>query len=93
MTTSFDLSHFSLHQAILEIRYQDALLLWDRSGLLWHEIKKIKPEIKMQDAKPLVTTFFLDNKFDLTVKTDRSHIVDTKPISSLKDFIELSDFF
>jgi hypothetical protein len=47
----------SLHQASFEIRYSEALPLWDRSGVMWTEIVRSRPDLKLRHADPSKVTF------------------------------------
>jgi hypothetical protein len=91
--TAFDLTAFAFQQATIEIRYDDAMLLWDRSGALWSNVKAQKPEIKVNNAKPNQSTFFLDDRYTLSSQINTAFVIDTSPASSLKEFIELSHQF
>jgi hypothetical protein len=44
------LDTFVLEQAVLEIRYDNAYIFWDRSGRLWQEMVKAE-----EDLRPLET--------------------------------------
>lgn len=83
----------TLKQATIEIRYDNAYLLWDRSGLVWSEITKERPSAKMVKAEPMVSAFTLDDRFELTVTLDKAHLVDHTANSSLKEFTELAGTF
>lgn len=84
---------FTLKRAIYEARYENAYLLWDFTGRIWNAMGKVFQNINMSKVEPNMTTCFADNQYELSVKIDRAHIIDLKPKSNLKDFIEkASDF-
>jgi len=87
------LSDFTLFQAVLEVRYDHAYSLWDRSGALWAKANRVWTNLKAGQTQPSVTTFLLDNQYELSVSLERSHIIDMKPSSSLKDFMERANDF
>ncbi|MCP4051297.1 MAG: hypothetical protein GY730_11405, partial [bacterium] len=93
MPDKLDLSHFKIRQAILEFRYSTAYLLWDRAGLIWNKISSELHNLKMIKAEPATTTFISDNRYELSVKLDKSHFTDMKPCSGLKDFFKYSESF
>lgn len=76
-----------LRRAILEIRYNEAYILWDRSGQIWSEVKSIWPEMKNQKTEPSYTSFLLDDKRQFWVQLDKSNYTDFKPQGNLNDFI------
>lgn|GEM_PF-1316387 len=90
---TMDLSTFKLLSATLEVRYEKAFRLWDYSGRLWAKVANMWPNLKIGTAQPNVSTFSLDERYQLSVALDKSHIGDTAPISSLKDFTEKTKDF
>lgn len=93
MATEFDLSQFTLRQAVFEIRYKEAYLLWDRAGQLWEAANNKWPNLKWVDIKPAKQLFKLNDTYELNVELSKAHLSDTKPSSSLKNFIEHSESF
>jgi hypothetical protein len=93
MPTDFDLSELMLNQATMEIRYDNAYILWDRTGLIWSEVSSKLPKLKMNDVNPNLTKFLLDDRFELAVSLDRSHCIDKRASSSLSEFSETSENF
>jgi hypothetical protein len=93
MKSSFDLSDIKLSQATIEIRYPNAYILWDRAGVIWSKASSTWPNMKMGKAKPMVTSFLIDGRYELSVKLDMAHLIDLNPTSSLKDFITNADSF
>jgi len=93
MATPLKLSDLKLKHATMEIRYNDAFLIWDNAGLIWSRISSKFNDLKMIKAEPMVTSFKVDDHFELAVKLDRAHLIDLKPNSNLKEFIETSEVF
>jgi hypothetical protein len=93
MNSSLDFSQFKLTSATIEIRYDNAYILWDRAGLIWSEANLAWFGLKANQAEPNVTRFVINDRFDVMVSLDRSHLIDTKPTSSLKEFIEHAPTF
>ncbi len=86
-------SDFSLTRAVLEVRYANAYILWDRAGKIWADISSLWPDVKVMTVQPSTTAFRLEDKYDLSVQFDKAHIIDLKPTSSLDDFMERADRF
>jgi hypothetical protein len=93
MANPLDLESFKLSQATLEVRYDNAYILWDRAGEIWSRINNMWNGIKPSKVEPSSIIFSLDNKYQLSVELDKAYIIDSKPSSSLKDFIERADTF
>jgi len=93
MATEFDLSQFTLRRAVFEIRYNEAYILWDRTGQLWEAAINKWPNLKIVDANPAKQLFKLNDTYELNVELSKAHFSDTKPSSSLKNFIEFSESF
>jgi len=93
MVAKVDLSQLKLIQSTFEIRYRNAYALWDKAGLLWFNANSEWSNLKMVKAEPMVTTFTLNDRFELGVNIDRLHIIDTTPSSSLKEFSECAEKF
>lgn len=93
MNSKIELSNLKLISASFEIRYDNAYLLWDRSGFVWSTIKSIYPNIEPQHAEPNLSNFVLDDRFQFSVKIDRVAVIDQTPKSSLNDFMEIADGF
>ncbi|MFZ3207368.1 MAG: hypothetical protein WA140_00820 [Geobacteraceae bacterium] len=92
MTTTLNLDAFKLSQAIFEIQYNEAYLLWDKSGEIWSNVSREWPNLKIQKAEPNNTTLSVDN-FQLSATLNKSNIIDLNPSSSLSEFITRTDKF
>ena len=92
MTTTLNLDAFKLFQTTFEIRYDEAYLLWDKSGEIWSNVSREWPNLKIHKAEPNNTTLSVDN-FQLSATIDKSNIIDLKPSSSLSEFTTRTDKF
>lgn len=93
MNPSLDFTQLNLTSAAIEIRYDNAFILWDRAGMIWSKANLTWFGLKSIQAEPNVTRFIINDRFDIMMSLDRSHLIDTKPTSSLKEFIEYSPTF
>lgn len=93
MKNSLDLSSLKLTQATMEIRFDNAYMLWDRAGLVWSKASSIWTNLKMGKAEPMVTTFIVDDRYELSIQLDKAHFIDMQPISSLKEFMVNAELF
>jgi hypothetical protein len=74
-----DLGAFELESALIEVRYKEALAIWDRAGTLWSEVCRIYPELKIRHGEPNKTTFELDQSIELNVALASSSVMDHNP--------------
>lgn len=93
MTTPSNLDDFKLSQAVFEVRYDDAYILWDRTGKVWSELSRLFDKLKHHKVEPSETIFIADEKYQLMVALGKAYIIDLKPSSSLKLFKEKADAF
>lgn len=93
MMKSLDLSNLKLTQATMEIRFDNAYLLWDRAGLVWSKASSIWTNFKMDKADPMVTTFLVDERYQLSVQLGKAYFIDMLPSSSLKEFMANAELF
>lgn len=77
----------------MEIRFDNAYILWDRAGLVWSKVSSAWPNLKMGKAEPMVTTFVFDDRYELTLRLDKAHLIDLRPSSSLKEFMVNAELF
>ncbi len=77
-----------LFQAAFEVRFDEALLLWDRAGLLWEQIVKAAPELKRQHAEPNRVVFASSSKpeMEITIELGRLGFVQYHPDKRLETF-------
>ncbi len=90
---SLDLSKLKLTQATMEVRFDNAYILWDRAGKIWSKASSLWPNLKMGKAEPMVTAFLLEDRYELSVQLGKAHLIDMLPTSSLNEFISNSDIF
>ncbi|MEN6373832.1 MAG: hypothetical protein ABFD75_03485 [Smithella sp.] len=93
MSTSLDIAQLKLTSATVELRYDKAYIIWDRAGFFWSEISLNWPDSKINQVEPNISRFIINDRFDLMLSLDRSHIIDLKPTSSLKEFTEYASIF
>lgn len=93
MSAPLDFTQLKLTSATLEIRYDKAYILWDRAGRIWSKASLEWKNLKTNQAEPNVTRFTIEDRFDLLVSLDRAHLIDLKPTSSLKEFVEYATIF
>jgi hypothetical protein len=93
MTSQINFMDLKLTQATFEVRYDNSYFLWDRAGVIWTKITSLWPDLKIERIEPSITTFKLENKYQLSVNLDKAYIVDLKPSSSLKEFMEKANDF
>lgn len=51
------LSDFQLRRVVCEVRYEDAFLLFDRTGAIFHSLKQSFTNLKVTNATPTSSTF------------------------------------
>lgn len=87
----FDISSFRLDSAVLEIRYDNSFLLWDRAGSIWNSFTKKHPELKIEQAEPNKQRFTDGKSFEYQIETNRAHVSEKRPSSALDKFKNFSD--
>ena len=75
----FPLSSFQRTQVTLELRFEEAFVLWDTTGALWETVRRQFRTLKHAQVSPNQTAFNGDNRFGLTVSLDRAVITDHRP--------------
>jgi hypothetical protein len=86
-------SSFHRTQAILELRFPDSYLLWDRSGALWRNIGRNFRSLKHQTTTPNQSTFFADDRFSMLVSLDPASITDNSPKGAVDPTIDIFTAF
>jgi hypothetical protein len=69
-----DLGQFKVQKSILEIRYAQSFLIWDRTGHIWSQMFSKFPEMKVQKAQPNQQTLVLGNKMAATVALESANL-------------------
>jgi hypothetical protein len=93
MKKPLNFSNFKLKQATMEVRFNNAYLLWDHSGLISSDLKSKWADIKLLKAKPNLINFRFEDRYELSVELGKAHLTDLTPTSSLKEFMENADTF
>jgi hypothetical protein len=92
-TKALRLDDFVLDQAVLEIRYDAAYLIWDRSGRVWHEIGLSDEDLRPIDTQPSNTTFAVGQRYQFAMNVDVSRAFAYFPERTLESFAKKCDFF
>ena len=71
-----------------EMRYDEAFLLWDRSGELWNASRTLFNRLKVNQAVPNQTTFIADDRYILNVMINRTAVTDHRPTGSSEKIAE-----
>ncbi len=80
-----DLSQLTSTRAVLEIRYEPAILLWDRTGSIFAEIRKLYPAIEFKNTQPNQQIVRLKPNLELSFNLDRAVIVSGKESSDCSE--------
>jgi hypothetical protein len=89
----YPLSSFQRTQVTLELRFDEAFLLWDRTGALWEAVRRQFRTLKHSQVTPNQTTFTGDNRFALSVSLDRASITDHKPSAGATSTVDVMSKF
>jgi hypothetical protein len=84
------LTDFILETLVFEVRYADALQLWDSAGEIWSELCTKLPGLTLQAADPRAQTFTLGDNFELTTDLKRAAITDFKPSRESERLAEIA---
>jgi hypothetical protein len=83
-----DLANFQLQTAIFEVRYDHALLLWDRAGSFWHWARQAHPTLKVIEAAPSRVTASIERQYQIALEINR-FAVELFPPARMEDYIKL----
>lgn len=86
-------SSFRRKQIAYELRYDNAYLLWDRTGWIWTHLKSHVGNLTTNTVSPNRTVFFADGRYSLSVSLDRASIIDERPEASADSTFELITAF
>jgi hypothetical protein len=86
------ITDFKIFQAAVECRYEDAYLLFDKTGAICRELKLKWPESKLQEASPAKTVFRIGSE-SFTLELKSSLVLSSSPDSSLQQFSENAECF
>jgi len=79
------LGDFAIDSATLEVRYKQALLLWDSAGVLWSTLRGGFSNLDLEQVQPIAVTALANQRFALAVELERASITDLTPARSLDD--------
>jgi hypothetical protein len=77
-----EFSSFQKRQLIFEARYDDAYLLWDRTGVLWTSLQQFFKTLKRGEVRPDRQTFHADGRFNIQITLNRVSFTDFAPDAS-----------
>jgi hypothetical protein len=82
---SVELSQLTVNRAVLELRFEHAVLLWDRTGSIFTEIRKLHAAIDFKNTQPNEQTTRLTPNLEFQMAVDRAFIVSARPSSDLSE--------
>lgn len=85
------LEDFKLEKAAFEVKYENALLLWDRSGALWTAVGTVLDAVKMVQAQPNLTVFIAGKNKELFCGLDSTRVIEHRPSLRLAEFSKCVD--
>ncbi len=89
----YPLTSFQRAQVTMELRFDEAFVLWDRTGALWQTLRRQFKTLKHVSVTPNQSNFVADNRFGLSVSLDRAIITDHKPSGGASSTTELMGKF
>jgi len=87
------LADLTLFEAVVEVRYASAYLLWDRTGDLWAKLDLHFPGLRMLAVQPNQAAFRLGNDCEFTVRLENAVLAGFKPNRTLAQFTEHASYF
>jgi hypothetical protein len=88
-----EISQFKLQKLVLEIRYDQAFLLWDRAGSIGAGLRSRFPAIKAKIIQPNQQQFSIDKNLDGGVGLDRAFLQSTFPPHDLEQLKAASELY
>ncbi len=88
--SELDLRSCKLESAVLEVRYKEAFLLWDRAGHVAAAIHSRLPNVVLKSAQPASITFQLNNQIDIGFELARSVVTHYGADFDLEQLAEVS---
>lgn len=70
-----NISQLPLSSLTFEARYPPAYHLWDSAGRIWTRASERWPRLASAESEPNSTKFLLDNRVELSVQLERSHVI------------------
>lgn len=86
-----EFSDFKVDTVTFEVRYEHALLLWDRAGRVWIDLLKHFPQLKLSQAEPMVTSFTMEDFKSFNVTLDKSFIISKTSTYPFNDIAQYAD--
>lgn len=85
----------TLFNVAFEVRFDQAFLVWDRSGAIWNDVNKAVPDLKAKHVEPNKVVFGTQGKseLDLSVELSRLGIIASNPEKTLREFSETAAKF
>jgi hypothetical protein len=87
---SLNLDQFTPWTATFEVRYDTAFLFWDRSGSIWAEVKKLYPQVTVQQASPNQVQVNVDDRTSAAASVDRAYFTVANPKNDLSELQSFS---
>jgi hypothetical protein len=87
------ISQFKMKEVVFQVKFRESFYLFDRTGRIIEELRKIWPNIKVNSAEPKTSTFLVGNEYLLRIELDRATIVAYDPKPSLDEFIQSAHSF
>ncbi len=87
------LSEFEFERGVVEIRYPNGYLFWDRAGAIWHDAVNKRAELEFISAEPAKTSFRLGPKYQLDAEIAQARVTAFRPDSSLTGVSEIAKIF
>jgi hypothetical protein len=84
---------FKFDRAVLETRYPNGYMFWDRAGIVWSEAIQRWSDLEFVSAEPAKTSFRLGTKYQFDAELGQSRTLAFLPDSSLNGLIEIAKPF
>ena len=90
---ALDFGDFSLDRALLEVRYDFAFPMWDRSGLVGDALRSTFGPLELREANPSKIQAEVRESLMCTVENEKSVITEHNPEGRFEDFRVISADF
>jgi hypothetical protein len=84
------ISDFYISQAVFELRYDPAFIMWDKAGSIANEVLKTLPGAKVTDANPSRILFQVNEKAVAAIELEKLSITCTRPKQDLHELTSLA---
>jgi hypothetical protein len=76
----------ALFHAAFEVRFEEALLIWDRSGVVWNETRQALPSLKRRHVEPNKVVFASEKpEIELALELERLGVIAHNPDKNLQE--------